>query len=80
MRSLLGFAERLKFGLDRLPGEPVARAQQHPFDIGPVAGTIGKCLQHDKILPGAGIQTNVVEEPVDGRTFDDTLLERQCAE
>ena len=69
-----------ELGFNRLPREPVAGTKQYPFDICPVAGTVGECLEHNEILGGARVQTRIGEEPIKGRTADHALLERQCAE
>jgi len=42
-------AERFELGFHRPPLQPVTAANQHPFDIGPVAGTISERLEYDEI-------------------------------
>ena len=80
MRRVLGFAQRFELGPYRLPRKPVTDSKQHPFDIGPIAGTIGERLEDDEILRRAGVEANVDEEPTGRRAVDDALLELQRAE
>ena len=50
VRCFLRFAERTELGFDRLPHELAPASKQYTLDIGPVAGAIGKRLEHHEIL------------------------------
>ena len=62
MRRFLRFHIAAEARFQPSPDKPVTGAKQHPLDVAPVAGAIGKCLEHDQIFRRARVQTYVGQE------------------